>query len=453
MSLKQKINPIKIKQWFESLPIAWKITGWYSIFLFLMLILLANFTINFISVLDTAETSADLKKKTMEAAAEVDTFSSLQDNYYFILYEESGLFQRGSFPIDFPIHAPLSINEISTITVKGKDFYYTDHPLINTSKNGWVRGITPVPQVYKRNNSIILAFFAGGFLFIITVTLGGYLLIHRGLKPVRSVNQIAADISVSHDLSKRIEISEGGNDEIFQLRKTFNSMLDSLEGCAKRERQFSSNVSHELRTPITVIQAESEYGKDYITSIEEAKESFENIYEQSKFMTSIVTQLLDLSRLDTLQEIETETINLSLLLKDTLEGYDLLLTPIPIQVSTTIDEEVMIKGNTLLLQRALTNLMDNAMKFGATKISIGLTKTDSMAILSITDNGEGIENKDLENIWNRLYQSEHSRNKSTNSGLGLGLSFVKHIIKLHNGSVNVRSTPNIATTFEVILPI
>ncbi len=453
MYLKPMINPRKfMRNWFDKLPLAGRITAWFSILVLIMLTLLAFFTVKITSIIDENEISATLKDKTIQAASRPNTFAPIQNSTFFVSYDEYGNIKRGSHPTDFPANVPLSLYEVSTTSLNGSVYLYTDYPLSNTNAEGWVRGIISLTRLNNRYQSFMLAFFGGVSLFFILISAGGYLLIRRGLKPIRKMTRIAAEIGVSKDLSKRIP-PISSSEEMMYLSNTFNYMLDSLEEAAQKESQFISNVSHELRTPIAIIQAESEYAKSFVSSLDEAKESFQQIHEQSKFMTSLVTQLLFLSKLDNLRDIkeETEVVNVSELIESIIKDYKILLSTV--KVSLHLEQDAQINGHVLFLKSAITNLLDNALKFGATEILITLSANEKEAIFSITDNGKGIPLENLDKIWDRLYQVDSSRNKSSNSGLGLGLSFVKRIVDLHHGSVHVDSIPNIITTFTIKLPI
>lgn len=436
---------------FSRIPIAWRITGWYSVFLLLMLFLLGAFTVKFISVWETAESRSNLEHYMTHVAEDSHNYTNLSNGIYSVLYDNTGKIIKGSLPEGFPkTETPYSFHKITQITENTYSFFYYDVIYNAPNFTGIARGIVPMDTIHRRTNSIFMAFLAGSFSFIILATIGGYLLIHHGLKPLRQMTQTAYEIGQSRDLSKRLE-GFAGNDEITELGTTFNTMLSSLEKSYARERQFSSDVSHELRTPIAVIQAVSDYGRHYISSMEEAKESFSDIFEQSKTMASMVTELLEIARLDNLKELPTEPISLTMLMKELADEYGVICDAKGLALSISIEPHVFIDGHYILLKRAIGNLIDNAIKFSKNKVSLSLVKKNKKVYIDVIDDGHGIAPNDMDKIWNRLYQSEESRNKGTNSGIGLGLSFAENIIKLHRGTISVESVPDEKTLFQIIL--
>ena len=160
-------------------------------------------------------------------------------------------------------------------------------------------------------------------------SLGGYLFIKKGLKPVRTLTKTAKVIGKNNDLSRRIDIpSRTARDEIYELTTTFNRMLSGLEDSSNREKQFSSDVSHELRTPIAVIKAESEFALKYGRTEDDLREGLTHILEQAKFMTNLVSQLLDVARLENAHDLNLAPVDVSLMLTNMVHDYTRLCAEI-----------------------------------------------------------------------------------------------------------------------------
>lgn len=446
------INVVKkIPHQISQIPIAWRITGWYSIFLVLMLFFLATFIMQFMALWEDSEIRADLQQQAVKISDDPRQFKGFHDGIYSMLYSSSGFITRGVVPDGFPLNQSPSFNAITEIKNNNVIYYYYDAHYNTPVFTGFVRSVVPVSTLSRKTNSIVLAFLCGGATFIIIATFGGYMLIRRGLRPLRTMTKTAAEIGHSKDLSKRLTEVQG-NDEIHRLGNTFNAMLNSLEKSSKRERQFSSDVSHELRTPIAVIQAESDYGRAYIASVEEAKESFSHIFMQSKFMTSMITQLLELARLDKMNDLEKEVFDISQLMRDLANDYRIICDNRSIHIVSQIAEHLTIEGNPLLLRRAVGNLVDNAIKFTTSTVTISLAKLGPSGVrISIKDDGPGLDQEELTKIWDRMYQTESSRNKAVNTGIGLGLYFVSNVINLHEGKVYAESRPYDETSFIIEL--
>ena len=288
-------------------------------------------------------------------------------------------------------------------------------------------------------------------LFLILVTLGGYKIIKRSFAPVRAISEAARAIGETGDLSQRIPLDDS-RDEIHQMGRTFNWMLGQIEELLEREKRFTSDVSHELRTPTAVIMAESEFGKDYTDNLEEAREEFQHIFQQSRRMSQLINQLLELSRLGNRKNLELVPVDLSRLVRETLENYQKLPQAGKFQWEARIAPDLQVLGDEPLLNRILSNYLDNALKFTRTRIQVGLEEAEGGVRLSITDDGNGLPREELDKIWNRLYQADPSRNKKQNTGLGLGLSFVAAAAKLMKGKAGAESQVGKGSTFWLFIP-
>ena len=374
---------------FRKVSLTFKITLWYTIFIVL---LIGSLIVGTFLVSDSV-VEKNSEKKLIEEVAEIssgsDKFTPYEDGVTLSVYDKDGNLVAGSVPRNFKVN-DFSLGVISEYkdVNNNKYLYYDSETSSARLGNGkYVRGIV---QITNNINGWILPLIIGvGSPFVILVIMyGGYLIIRSSLKPVRDMTETAEVIAKSNDLTKRIHI-EDGVDEVHKLGKVFNEMLETLENSSKRERQFSSDVSHELRTPISVIMAESEYGAKYTDSIEDAKESFDVIERQSKRMTSMINQILELSRLDSRLEIPKEEILLSDKIKHTLEDYKILFDNKNIKLSINIEENIIVLANEALIMRMIDNLLSNALKYAETEVKVCLAKRNRI-ILEVTDDGIGI---------------------------------------------------------------
>lgn len=434
-------------------PLVYKITSWYSIFLLLMIGLLATFVIQFTHIWDQNEIRTDLQEAVIESASDPKKFKPFDDGIFLLVYTHDGVVLRGNVPDLFPKEAPPSFDAITEVSHQNRSFLYYDAPIQHRpGVQGYIRGVVPMAFLDRKSNSMFFALLFGGILFVTVAAIGGYWIIQRGLKPVRTVTNLAAQISLKRDLSERIENIPESGDTIYQLASTFNHMLSSLEESSNREKRFNSDISHELRTPIAVIQAESDYARQYVASLEEAKESFQNIFVQSKGMADMVSQLLEIARLDSLTNIDKEPVPLSKVAEQLAHTYARLSKEKHLTFTSHIDESIIVYGNQILLQQAMANLLDNAFKFAHTRVHLEVSSGSTIHI-SVQDDGIGIPPESIPLIWDRLYQVDPSRTSKENKGLGLGLFFVQNVVQLHEGTLQVESTPDVKTTFGFELPI
>ena len=429
----KKIKEIIFKP-FRRITLTFKITLWYTIFI---VILLSSIISGAFFVSDSVVESSG-KKKLIEEVTEIsngkENFTAFEDGVTLSLYDKDGNLIAGSIPKNFDVRDfSLGVVTYYTDSNNNKYMYYDIETNSEKFANGkYVRGIV---QISSGQTSWYLPFaiIAGSPIIILIITYGGYLIIRSSLKPVREMIETAETISNSADLSKRITI-EDGKDEVHKLALVFNEMLESLERASMRERQFSSDVSHELRTPISVIVAESEYGTKYIDTVDEAKESFAVIERQSKRMTIMINQILEMARLDNRLEIPKEFFDLSSCLEETLEDYKKLFETKDIQLITNIEDNITLFGNQVLLIRLIDNLVSNALKYANSKIWISIAKRNNI-IIEVSDDGRGIADDEKAYIWDRFYKVDKSRSISEDNSSGLGLPISKKIVELHNGKI------------------
>ena len=429
----KKIKEIIFKP-FRRITLTFKITLWYTIFI---VILLSSIILGTFFVSDSVVESSG-KKKLIEEVTEIsngkENFTAFEDGVTLSLYDKDGNLIAGSIPKNFDVRDfSLGVVTYYTDSNNNKYMYYDIETNSEKFANGkYVRGIV---QISSGQTSWYLPFaiIAGSSIIILIITYGGYLIIRSSLKPVREMIETAETISNSADLSKRITI-EDGKDEVHKLALVFNEMLESLERASMRERQFNSDVSHELRTPISVIVAESEYGTKYIDTVDEAKESFAVIERQSKRMTIMINQILEMARLDNRLEIPKEFFDLSSCLEETLEDYKKLFETKDIQLITNIEDNITLFGNQVLLIRLIDNLVSNALKYANSKIWISIAKRNNI-IIEVSDDGRGIADDEKAYIWDRFYKVDKSRSISEDNSSGLGLPISKKIVELHGGKI------------------
>lgn len=446
------LNKIKRLSFFplKKVSLTFKITLWYTTFIVL---LIGSLIIGTFFVSDNVAESSG-KKKLIEEVTDIssgeDSFIPFEDGVSLSVYDKDGNLVAGSVPRNFKVN-DFSLGVISEYedVNNNKYLYYDSETSSARLGNGkYVRGVV---QITNNINGWILPLIIsiGSPFVIIVIMYGGYLIIRSSLKPVRDMTETAEAIAQSNDLSKRIYIEEG-TDEVHKLGKVFNEMLESLENSSKRERQFSSDVSHELRTPISVIMAESNYGAKYTDSIEDAKESFEVIERQSKRMTSMINQILELARLDSRLEIPKEELLLSDKIKSTLEDYKILFDNKNIKLFVNIEENIKVYANEALIMRMIDNLLSNALKYAQTEVKVCLAKRNRI-ILEVTDDGIGINDVEKKHIWDRFYKVDKSRTTTEDNSSGLGLSITKKIVELHDGKIAVLDNKKKGTRFIVNL--
>jgi signal transduction histidine kinase len=248
-------------------------------------------------------------------------------------------------------------------------------------------------------------------------------------------------------------------------------MLDRLQAAFERQRQFTADASHELRTPLTIIDLETSRMLTGKRSAEDYERVLKTIKSENKSMIRLVTNLLELARMDAGQlRLNFKPFDLAELTSEVIER----MTPLAKAQGVTLVvgelSETQLDGDAALLAQMLTNLIENAIKYSASvpeprvEISGGRREEASQRVawLRVSDNGIGIDVDNLEHIFDRFYQADSSRSRSESpegeaaqtesSGTGLGLAIAQWIARAHHGDIRVESTLGQGTAFEVVLP-
>lgn len=298
-----------------------------------------------------------------------------------------------------------------------------------------------------RNYSLI---FLGGVLLLGTA--GGYFISGRMLKPIDRVSSLAARIS-SSNLKERIN-HHGPDDEMKRLADTFDDMLGRLESAFDSKEQFIQNASHELKTPIAIAQTNIEVIEmeekatvaDYKSLMEVIKPSLERM--------NVLSQNLLLLSGDRQNQVKWSIVDIASLLKEVVTdfGAKAALAEVNLELEL-VPEGVFLKGEAQYLKQAISNLVDNAIKYNhpGGRVMISAHAKDSQLIIQVHDSGIGISHMDQQHIFDRFYRVEKSRSRAK-GGAGLGLAIVKKIVEDHGGTISVESTPNEGSTFQVTLP-
>lgn len=341
--------------------------------------------------------------------------------------------------------------KIRTIRLDGRNYYiYEEKIRRRRGEDFWIRGIAPAGssmwEILQAHGAILFLVP----LFLLTGTVVGFLLVTRFLAPVRKILQTTGEIAETGDLSKRIEIPEIG-DEFNRIADGFNGMLQRIEENYEAEKRFASNASHELRTPVAVVLAQCDYAFENAKDIDDMYEAIESIQRQGYRMSHLIEQLLIFTRIQqNTEKYPTEEVELSDLIGQIGKDYEMITENRKFEYD--LQKPVLQKINRELFSLMVTNLMQNAVRYGKEggRVGLGLRiREDGVRIFEVSDDGIGIEEEDLPHIWERFYRGDSSR---STRGTGLGLSLVKEIVRYHGGQITVESRPGSGSRFTVFLP-
>jgi heavy metal sensor kinase len=284
---------------------------------------------------------------------------------------------------------------------------------------------------------------------MIMSSLGIFFAVNRSFYPLKEISETVAKISEKH-LSERIN-SEKVPTELKQLAHVFNRTFDSLEVAFEKQRQFIADASHELKTPLTVILTDAEVALRKDRSPEEYRKTLSNIANAAEISRKIINALFTLSRLD-MQSIEfkRELINVKDVVNSSLLLLNSFIQDKRIRVTKAIPDNLLIRGDQVLLTELMSNILDNAIKYNKEggKIHIEGCECEGHVLIQVKDSGIGIPEKDLPRVFDRFYRVDKSRSRKT-GGSGLGLSICQEIVKLHDGLIKIESKVGEGTTVHL----
>ena len=312
---------------------------------------------------------------------------------------------------------------------------------------------TPIPEVTKARSAVFKFFLLSALISIFITTILIYLFSKRLIKPLKEINFAAREIAEG-DFEKRLSINS--KDEIGELANSFNYMLTALENLENMRKDFIANVSHELRTPMTTIKGYIQGVIDGTIPEEKRANYLEIAVEEADRLNRIVDNLLVLARMESGDtKLDFSDFDINELIRKCIIKFERIIVKKEIQIDVDFEsEEMYVYANEDSIERVIINLIHNALKFSKQKgkVCINVKKSKGKALISISDNGIGIEESEIKYIWDRFYKSDKSRGLDK-SGTGLGLSIVKSIINEHKQKISVESSPGERTKFTFTLNI
>jgi signal transduction histidine kinase len=327
--------------------------------------------------------------------------------------------------------------------------------------SGVIRVGVPLTELERRLRKDLIVFLEIIFATGVVTVLISLWLARKVNKPVREMSALAKQISISGDFSAFLPVRR--KDEIGELSLSFNQMIGRLREQERLRQEFISNASHELKTPTMAIGSVVEALQAGAVDDPKLRAQFLNsLGRLVDRQTSLIQDLLDISKLDSGSETKwQEEINVVQLLNDAMEQVRPQADKKHLAFSRQIlhdprpEDPRCIIGNANQLQRAIVNILTNAVKYtpeeGSVSIIVRIASGANLEII-IQDTGPGIDAVDIPHIFDRFYRADKARTRET-GGTGLGLAIVREIVARHHGTVEVESIVGKGSTFIIQLPL
>jgi signal transduction histidine kinase len=305
------------------------------------------------------------------------------------------------------------------------------------------------------NSELFLKPFRQRFTHVMlgTLTLGlilGLIISWHTTRPLRQIGAAARTIIDRGRLSERVPIPSAQS-ELADLALEFNRMLERNQGLIQTIRESLDNVAHDLRTPLTRLRASAETGLESAVD-PAAREALADCVEESDRVLTMVRTLMDIAEAESgMMRLELKEVSVAEILASVVDLYELVAEDKHIQLTTRFNGPCQARADESRLRQVFANLLDNAIKYSDphTEVLLEADSQRSAVIVTIQDQGVGIDSSEQTRIWERLYRGDKSR---TERGLGLGLSLVKAIVEAHHADVSVESELGKGSRFRVRIP-
>ncbi|MFD1361995.1 ATP-binding protein [Lentibacillus salinarum] len=329
------------------------------------------------------------------------------------------------------------------------DFATVTKPII------WENGDVVTLQVYKQltghasaMGTLFYVLVVASLIMLIPTVVAGFFLARFMTRPIQELTAAMRE-NTTYGNWKTINASDQSKDELYEMKITFNRMIDYLKENFEKQQMFVSDASHELKTPISIVKSYSQLmkrrGADNPDLLQESTEAIES---QADRMQKLVEQMLLLAK--NKDKDVYESFNIVELCRSTIEtfkgAYDRVF------LFETASEIIHVKGSYDQLQQVVYSLMDNAVKYSQDTVKLSVRQNGHHVDVDVQDNGPGIPGAEQEKIFDRFYRIDKSRSRET-GGTGLGLSIASTIIEAHGGELTVSSTTGKGSTFTVKLPV
>lgn len=369
---------------------------------------------------------------------------------------ESNLPGREYSDPDFGSAAPPDGRAFTVGSVDGDTRYRAIATLLGDG--GWVVHALPLADVDDTVEFMILVEALGVGAVVLVLGAVAWWVIHLGVRPLEAMTDTATEIAAG-DLSLRVAETASPSTESGALARALNVMLGRIESAVderarseERLRRFVADASHELRTPVTTIRGYAElYRHGGLGDPSELDDAMRRTEAEARRMGRLVEDMLALAKLDQERPLDVATVDIGRIVSDI--ARDAAVTAPDRRIDVTVGDDLSIEGDEDRLRQAIVNVVGNALVHtpAGTIVRLGAGRRSDDVVVTVADDGRGMDPDVAERITERFYRADASRSRER-GGSGLGMAIVDAVIGAHDGTLTIDSAPGEGTTVTITLP-
>lgn len=458
-------------RWWSAASIRARLTAWYAVVLGAMLIVYATATFlavrhEFLEQLDQQlhddfETAEELLTRVPDgrltwAGGEHHDVEGEVRRVYEVWSPAGEPLHRSGAAVALPpprFASSGSSYRYETIAANGERWRALTAPVSIAGNAVVLRVSRSEERLLYQLREILVVLILGFPLVIALAGVGGYILARRALAPIDHLSADARRITAER-LHERLSVANP-SDEIGRLTAVINETFARLEASFDQLRRFTADASHELRTPLAAVRGIGEAAVAERRTPPEYEEAIGSMLEEIDRLTNLVDTLLRLSHGDAgTIRLTREPLDLSLLASEVAASLGILAEERQQRITLDLAEGTVVSVDRLVLREAITNVLDNAIKYSPTRstIAIRVERVDDQAVVTITDEGPGIPPEHRERIFHRFFRVDVARSRDA-GGTGLGLAIAKWAVDMHGGQITVDSRPSGGSEFRIRLAL
>ena len=447
-----------------------RLTAWYAVALAVMLVVYASATYiavrhEFLEQLDDQlrddfETAGELLARTPEGRVawtrdRHEDPDSADARVYEVWSPRGEQLHRSGASVALPAAGLASIGSsyrYETVVANGERWRTLAAP-ITIGGHADVLRVSRSEERERRQLWEILVVLVLGFpLVVVLAAAGGYVLARRALSPIDHLASEARRITAER-LHERLT-SPNRTDEIGRLTAVINETFARLEASFDQLRRFTADASHELRTPLALVRGIGEAAVAERRTVSEYEEAIGSMLEEVDRMTNLVNTLLRLSYGDAgTIRLTRQSTDLGRLVREVASSLGILAEERNQKLTLDVTEPVSVLADRLVLREAVTNVLDNAIKYSSagSTIAVRVQRVGDRALVAIADEGPGIPPEHRDRIFHRFFRVDEARSRDR-GGAGLGLAIAKWAVDIHGGQITVQERPGGGSEFRIVLP-